>query len=53
MRESDHIHFARRALEERRAAERASSEAAQRSHMQLAEHYEKAAQEFEAAGDLE
>ena len=53
MPETDRDYFARRALEERRAAEQASSEPAQRSHMQLAEHYEKAAQEFEAAGDQE
>ena len=53
MPESDRDYFVRRALEERRAAERASTEAAQRTHMQLAEHYEKAAQELEAAGDQE
>lgn len=51
MRESDRDYFARRALEEREAAERASSEAAQRCHAQLAEHYEVAAKEFEAAED--
>lgn len=53
MPETDREYFARRALEERRAAERASSEAAQRSHIQLAEQYEKAAQELEAAGSQE
>lgn len=53
MAETDRNYFVRRALEERRAAELASSEAAQQSHMQLAEHYEKAAQELEAAGDRE
>lgn len=37
MAEIDRDYFVRRALEERRAAERASSEAAQRSHLQLAE----------------
>ena len=51
MREPDHIYFARRALEERHAAERASSEPARRSHLQLAERYARVAQALEAAGD--
>ena len=38
--ESDHDYFARRAREERSAADRASTVAAQLSHLELAERYE-------------
>ena len=51
MRESDRDYFMRRAQEEREAAIRAASEAARRSHVQLAERYAKAALALEAAGD--
>lgn len=51
MREPDHIYFARRALEERLAAEQASSEPARRAHRQLGERYARVAQALEAAGD--
>ena len=51
MRESDQVYFARRALEERHAAGRASSEPARRSHTELAERYARVAQALEAAGD--
>ena len=51
MREPDHVYFARRALEERHAAERASSEPARRSHLQLAERYARVAQALEASDD--
>ena len=50
MREPDHIYFARRALEERDAAERVSSEPARRSHTEIAERYARVAQALEAAG---
>lgn len=53
MPETDRNYFVRRALEERQAAKQASTEPAKRSHMQLAEHYEKAAKGFEAAADQE
>ena len=50
MPETDHDYIARRALEEREAAARATSEPAQRSHKQLAERYAKAAEDAESAG---
>ena len=51
MRESDRDYFARRALEEREAAERASSEPARISYAQLAERYSEVAKALEAAAD--
>ncbi|NUQ19193.1 MAG: hypothetical protein HOP95_12250 [Sphingomonas sp.] len=43
MQQSDHDYFARRAREERVAAERADSAEARRSHLELAHRYEAAA----------
>jgi hypothetical protein len=43
MRESDCIYFARRAAEERAAAERSSHSIVRETHLDLAERYEKAA----------
>lgn len=51
MRESDRIYFARRAREERDAAERAASPEARESHARLAERYADVAAALENAGD--
>jgi hypothetical protein len=51
MRESDRDYFARRAFEERQAAERASFGPARASHAKLAERYLEVATALEAAGE--
>ena len=51
MQETNRDYFARRAREERQAAERAASDSARLAHAGLAERYAKLAEALEAAGD--